>query len=88
MILETLLGLTLEVDKLRFAPCLPADWKTFTVNYRYRETEYHITIVQADDTDNAPGVTIDGVAQHDLVIALVNDCEPHTVEVRLGSVLA
>ena len=83
LILETLLGLTLEVDKLRFAPCLPADWKTFTVNYRYRETEYHITIVQTDDTDNAPGVTIDGVAQHDLVITLVNDFEQHTVEVRL-----
>ncbi|WP_445082975.1 GH36-type glycosyl hydrolase domain-containing protein [Candidatus Nitrotoga sp. 1052] len=88
LILETLLGLTLEVDKLRFAPCLPADWKTFTVNYRYRETDYRITIVQTDDTDNAPGVTIDGVAQHDLVITLVNDCEPHTVEVRLGGVLA
>lgn len=88
LILETLLGLTLEVDKLRFAPCLPADWKTFTVNYRYRETDYHITIVQIDETNNAPGVTIDGVAQLDLVIALVNDGESHTVEVRLGNVRA
>jgi cellobiose phosphorylase len=86
LILETLLGLTLEVDKLRFTPCLPADWKTFTVNYRYRETDYHITIVQTADTDNAPGVTIDGVAQHDLVITLVNDGKPHTIEVRLGDV--
>ncbi len=59
-----------------------------TVNYRYRETDYHITILQADDTVNAPGVTLDGVVQHDLVIALVNDCEPHTVEVRLGDVRA
>jgi cyclic beta-1,2-glucan synthetase len=88
LILETLLGLTLEVDKLRFAPCLPADWKTFTVNYRYRETDYHITIVQIGETNNAPEVIIDGVAQHDLVVALVNDCELHTVEVRLGDVRA
>ncbi|MCE9549838.1 MAG: cyclic beta 1-2 glucan synthetase [Betaproteobacteria bacterium] len=88
LILETLLGLTLEVDKLHFAPCLPADWKTFTVNYRYRETDYRITIVQTADTDNVPSVTIDGVAQQDLVIVLVNDFEPHTVEVRLGGVRA
>ena len=27
LIVESLLGLRLEVDKLRFAPCLPADWK-------------------------------------------------------------
>ncbi|MEO6422540.1 MAG: glucoamylase family protein [Candidatus Nitrotoga sp.] len=88
LILEKLLGLTLEVDKLRFAPCLPADWKSFSVDYRYRETNYHITVVQIDDTDNAPSVTIDGVAQHDLVIALVNDNQPHKVELRLSGVLA
>ena len=45
-IVESLLGLKLEVDKLRFAPCLPADWKPFKVHYRYRETLYHITIQQ------------------------------------------
>jgi len=39
-------GLTLEVDKLRFTPCLPADWKTFKVHYRYRETVYHIALIQ------------------------------------------
>lgn len=88
LILETLLGLTLEGDKLRFVPCLPADWKTFTVNYRYRETGYHITIIQISDADKKPGVTIDGVVQHDMVIALVNDGQPHTVEVRLGNVPA
>ena len=37
-IMESLLGLKLEVDRLRFAPCLPAEWKSFKVHYRYRET--------------------------------------------------
>ena len=26
LIVESLLGLRLDVDKLRFTPCLPADW--------------------------------------------------------------
>ena len=46
LIVESLLGLRLEVDKLYFAPCLPADWKAFTMHYRYRETVYHIVVLQ------------------------------------------
>ncbi len=48
LILESLLGLTLEVDKLRFAPCLPADWNSYKVHYRHRETIYHITFIRDD----------------------------------------
>jgi cyclic beta-1,2-glucan synthetase len=46
LVVESLLGLRLEVDKLRFAPCLPADWKGFKLHYRYRETVYHIAVTQ------------------------------------------
>src|SRR4030095_11519209 len=34
LLVESLLGLHLEVDKLRLAPCLPAGWASFNVNYR------------------------------------------------------
>ena len=46
LILESLLGLRLEADKLHFSPCVPADWNSFQVHYRYRKTVYHITVVQ------------------------------------------
>ncbi|MBN1514759.1 MAG: cyclic beta 1-2 glucan synthetase, partial [Phycisphaerae bacterium] len=36
LIVESLLGLRLEVDKLHVAPCLPVDWEAFKVHYRYR----------------------------------------------------
>ena len=85
LMLETLLGLTLEVDKLSFKPCLPADWKTFKVNYRYRDTTYHITIVQIVGGGVEEGLTMDGIAQYDPVIHLVDDRVPHAVEVRLRS---
>ena len=61
LILESLLGLRLEVDKLRFAPCLPADWKAFKVHYRYRETVYHIDVLQTRDGNGETSVTVDGV---------------------------
>ena len=83
LILESLLGLTLEVDKLRFAPCLPPDWETFKLRYRYRETLYHITVLQTHAADGKTGVTVDGVAQQDEAIALIDDRLEHAVEITV-----
>jgi cellobiose phosphorylase len=78
LILESLLGLRLEVDKLRFTPCLPEDWEAFKVHYRYRETIYHITVLQTRDGSPA-SVTVDGVEQPDKAIALTDDRQEHSV---------
>jgi cellobiose phosphorylase len=86
LIVESLLGLRLEVDKLYFAPCLPADWKAFKMHYRYRETVYHIVVSQTRDDDEKIGettVTIDGVERHDKAIPLVDDRQEHSVEVKI-----
>jgi len=81
LILESLLGLTLEVDRLQFRPCIPADWKSFLVHYRYRETFYHITVTRKA---GALGVTVDGILQSDGTIHLIDDRNEHLVEVRIG----
>lgn len=83
LILESLLGLRLEVDKLRFAPCLPADWESFKLHYRYRQTLYHITVVQTEAVHGKSGVTVDGIAQGDQAIPLLDDRLEHVVEVRI-----
>ncbi|MEK6582674.1 MAG: glycosyl hydrolase family 65 protein, partial [Nitrospirota bacterium] len=80
---ESLLGLRLEVDKLRFEPCLPADWESFKVHYRYRETLYHITVRQTPVGSGEANVTVDGVEQPDKAIPLVDDHREHSVEVRI-----
>jgi cellobiose phosphorylase len=88
LVAESLLGLRLEVDRLYFTPCFPAEWKEFKLHYRYRETYYHITVrrpeVEADEEIDASSVTIDGVTQDDAFIALVDDRREHRVEVRLA----
>ncbi len=83
LIVESLLGLRLEVDKLSFAPCLPADWKAFKVHYRYRETVYHIAVRQTHAEADETSVTVDGVERHDKAIALVDDRQEHLVEVTI-----
>ncbi|MGB5994429.1 MAG: glucoamylase family protein, partial [Candidatus Deferrimicrobiaceae bacterium] len=81
LIVESLLGLRLDVDKLRFAPCLPADWKRFKVYYRYRETVYEIDVLQQLAEIGETSVTVDGVEQDDKAIPLVDDRRNHSVEV-------
>jgi cellobiose phosphorylase len=83
LILESLLGLRLEVDKLHIEPCIPADWETYKVHYRYRETMYHITIVQTQNDNDNLSITVDGVQNDDKFIALVDDRREHSVEVRI-----
>jgi cellobiose phosphorylase len=83
LIVESLLGLKLEVDLLRFAPCLPAEWSSFKLHYRFRETVYHITVLQAPAEDGETGVKLDGVEQQEPAIPLLDDRQEHVVEVRI-----
>jgi len=81
LIVESLLGLKLEVDKLRFAPCLPADWKAFKVYYRYRETVYEIVVRQQPGGEGRTIVTVDGMEREDGSIPLVDDRRNRSVEI-------
>jgi cellobiose phosphorylase len=78
-IVESLLGLRLEGDKLYFEPCLPLNWDTFKMHYRYRETIYHITVCDTEAGSSKASVAIDGVLQYDRVIPLIDDRQEHVV---------
>jgi len=81
LMVESLLGLRLEVDHLRFAPCLPAAWKEFTMHYRHRETVYHIKVEQTA-AGSGLRVSLDGARQADGRIPLRDDHKEHWAEVR------
>jgi cellobiose phosphorylase len=87
LVVESLLGLKLEGDRLRFAPCLPPGWNEFALHYRYRETYYHIAVrrTEGDGERGAVSVTVDGVAQEDSFVLLTDDRQEHRVEVRVES---
>jgi len=80
LVVESLLGLNLEGERLRVAPCLPADWKSFTAHYRYRETVYHIVVRQTAPARGDERLTVDGCDQPSLAIPLVDDHAEHHVE--------
>src|SRR3954454_19793320 len=65
LIIESLLGLHLEVDRLRVEPVLPAEWDAFDLHYRYRETFHHIHIRRVGGGNTVARVVVDGVKQPD-----------------------
>jgi cellobiose phosphorylase len=83
LIVESLLGLRLETDKLHIEPCIPADWKSYKIQYRYRETFYQISILQIQGSSHDLNITADGIKVDDKVISLVDDHIAHTIEVRI-----
>jgi len=90
LILESLLGLRLEVDRLHIAPCLPAHWDGLKIHYRFRETVYHIVVSQTRAGDDGErgvvSVVVDGIECHDKAISLVDNQREHSVEVRVSAV--
>ena len=83
LIVESLLGLRLETDKLYFEPCLPSDWVSYKINYRFRETIYRITIIQLFEGIFKTHIIIDGTECQDMFISLVNDRQEHQAEVKI-----
>lgn len=90
--IETLLGLHLEVDKLRIAPCFPADWSSYKIHYRFRDTQYHIIVNQVVAVSKhkvrvtIDGILIEGVGVHEFgnrqaLVPLVDDRNEHHVEI-------
>ncbi len=85
LLLEDLLGLRLEVDKLTFLPLLPAEWNEYALHYRYRNTFYHIRVVKMSElATQVHRVVVDDVEQNDRSIHLVDDGKAHSAVVEVG----
>ncbi|MGB6560008.1 MAG: glycosyl transferase, partial [Pseudolabrys sp.] len=78
---ETLLGVSLEGNRLRVTPRFPAGWNSYKIQYRHRQTVYHITInrLPADGTGE---FFLDGQTLADETIPLTDDHIEHFVELR------
>jgi len=86
--LESILGFKPRGNQLRLDPCIPPQWPSFEITYRYRTARYEIHV------ENPNGVSR-GVARAELdgqplasgatVVDLVDDGRTHVVRVTLGS---
>ncbi len=83
LVTESLLGVRLEVDRLRIVPIPAPGWDGYEVHYRYRETFYHIRVNLLGGSE-VTRVRCDDVDQPDKTIPLVDDRREHNCEVDVG----
>jgi cellobiose phosphorylase len=82
LITESFLGVQQEGNKLKIIPCIPKEWDYFKMHYRYKNTLYHIMVVQK----NMAGenlVTLDEKEQTGGCITLADDGADHHIAVNL-----
>jgi cellobiose phosphorylase len=86
LIIESLLGLRLRIDdegaRLAIAPCVPEQWSSFAVDYRFRDTSYRIEVVLTGEAGSPQRIELDGREHPGDSLALVDDGRVHAVYVR------
>jgi len=83
LLIETLLGVNLEGDRLRIVSRLPTSWPAYKIHYRYRETVYHIAISRMDPDTGSSWITLDGQQIAGDTIPLTDDRREHFVEMKI-----
>jgi cyclic beta-1,2-glucan synthetase len=82
--LEAILGFTKRAETLEIDPCVPADWKEFSIEYRHGDSTYTITVRNPSGVQKGiASVTVDGTTVSG-PISLVSDGQPHEVIVTMG----
>ncbi len=83
--LEGILGLEKVGDRFRLDPCIPAAWPGFALDYRLRvELVPYRGEEPGRRVTRRGAVTLDGAATRDGWVTLVDDGQPHVVDVVLG----
>ncbi len=78
LLTETLLGLEIEIDRLRITPRVPKSWPEYAVHYRFRGTQYHI--VCRRNAEFAGQHSIDGGERQSGDITLADDHRDHRID--------
>ncbi len=84
LLVETLLGVHREGDRLHLTPHLPKAWNTYKVHYRFQQTYYRITITRLPVGSTEDGqVFLDGEKLPGDAIPLLDDNRDHLVEIKI-----
>ncbi|MFA5271196.1 MAG: hypothetical protein WC412_02510 [Candidatus Omnitrophota bacterium] len=84
LLVKYVLGIRLKVDRLYFEPCLPDEWPSWKIHYRFKETVYHITFIRSGVLDCVTSVVFDGVEQQEMFVQLIDNKVEHSVEIKIG----
>ncbi|MEP7164737.1 MAG: glucoamylase family protein [Ferruginibacter sp.] len=83
LLTESFIGIKRKAEKLYFHPCLPQEWGSVKIRYRYITTIYQVELLQLKQ-NAVTKIIVDGVEVNTDFISLLNDGVEHDVKVTLG----
>jgi cyclic beta-1,2-glucan synthetase len=83
---QSILGLSKAGDRLHLDPCIPRDWREYTISYRFGATLYEIVVKNPDGVmRGVRRIEVDGAAQDvERGVELIDDGRRRVVLVVLG----
>jgi cyclic beta-1,2-glucan synthetase len=82
---ENMLGLKRQGDTLEISPCVPPNWRDFTVTYRYGKSELNVVFQNPDGVaTGVQRIELDDREQPGLQLTLVDDGRRHRALVVMG----
>jgi cyclic beta-1,2-glucan synthetase len=83
--IEAILGLHKLGDRLEVDPCIPPDWKSYQITYRFGKSVYLIQVENPDGTSTGvSSVSLDGKLMPDRLIPLQDDGQEHVVKILMA----
>ncbi len=82
---QAILGVTPTLDGLKIEPCIPADWKEYTVIRKYRGARYRIRVQNPDAVQSGiRQILLNGTALSGNVLPVIPAGEEADIEVVMG----
>jgi cellobiose phosphorylase len=81
LLVESLLGIRRQGDRLSLAPCLPDHWPSFELSYRFGRSRYEFVVTRT--ARGQPTLHVDDVLQPDLTVQLRDDGHHYRVALDL-----
>ncbi|MES2431885.1 MAG: glucoamylase family protein [Bacteroidota bacterium] len=83
LLIDTFIGLKRNADKLYFTPCIPEEWPSVKIQYKYLDTFYKIELIQSSQNLQQQIIS-DGHPQNNSeFILLVNDGNTHHIKINI-----
>lgn len=80
--IENILGLKIEKGKLKIDPCIPSDWREYSIQYKYKSTLYNIKVKNLSEKNTGvEKIFINGKEEKE--IPLLDDGRIYEIEVLL-----
>ncbi|UWG95571.1 glycosyl transferase family 36 [Dehalobacter sp. DCM] len=84
--IEGILGIAVTGDEMTINPCIPLNWDTYTIEYKYQSSVYHIVITVNQSRDaftpaETCAITMDNHRLPTFPIKLKDDGHTHRIEV-------